>query len=90
MAAINMGLLDLAQIKSAATNSSYTSVRHSPGRWRSMLVKRIVYKMSGFNVSLGEREIWESQSSASTPPSGASLSDVIIDAVLVSDIPSGD
>lgn len=87
MAALNMGQTG-RQAVMVASSSNYTTVRHVLGPWRHLNVRPTEYKMRGFNASTGQYEYWSTTNPSAGPPSGATLTNKSIAAVLVDAFPT--
>ena len=70
--------------------ASFSTVRHAPGRWKHIMVAPVQYKMRGYNPSTGQDEYWQTNNPAAGPPSGASLTNKTIAAVITDSFPTSE
>ena len=69
---------------------TFLSVRHAPGQWRHVMIRPVQYKMRGFNASTSQYEYWQTYNPSAGPPSGASLTNKSIAAVIVDSFPTSE
>lgn len=82
-----MGAILELQIKDSGTDGTYYTRNHTVGKWGHTMVRPTAYKMRGFNASTGQNEFWLAITPTQGPPSGASLSNIVIAAVILDVFP---
>lgn len=87
MAAFNMESL-VGPIASSA--SPFIRARHAPGKWKSTMIRNIEYKMRGFNALTNQFEYWSTHNPLAGPPSGNTLTNKAISAIIVDKFPDGE
>jgi hypothetical protein len=75
------------QIKDLTPDGSFRGRRHAPGNWQGVMVDPTIYKMRGHNPVTGLDECWVSLNPNSGPPSGASLINKTVTAVITNTFP---
>lgn len=75
------------QINNAGAPGSFYTVRHNTGIWIPAITTQIEYKMSGFNPLTGQSEFWSALNPRQGPPSGASLLNINIAAIITNFLP---
>lgn len=75
---------------SAIQENTFTAVRHVIGRWLHAAVRPVVYKMCGYNTSTAQFEYWATSNTQAGPPSGATLVNSHVAAVIVDSFPTSE
>lgn len=83
-----MGSVGAMQVKDAGHDGTYASIMHNTGQWKTTMISPVIYKMRGFNTSTAQYEFWLANNPRQGPPSGATVTNKTIAAVMKNVFPT--